>query len=334
MAENKNVRAETGQLAYRPAYGTKGRAMVLRANYFEMNFQPGVSFFSYRAKITPEPKPKRFLLEVWEKILSIQKIKDIGAASDKATELVTLEEIKKMSPLKITVNDNGQPKDYTVDLECRGEIDHKEVLAGLRNKRLRTIIDNEAVVVRALNILMAAHPGTDRRVVTLGKGNNNKFYWVDQRQQSMDLTGGLECIRGYYASVRLSAGRVLLNLSVNHSAFYRPGPLSNLCEAFVQTYGRDRALFNRYVKTLQVECTHLNDQTGNGEVRRIKTIWGLADPDDGRGEPNPPKVPDLGSCANNVKFWLNDQNNPANSRYISVAEYFKQRMYTNFKVEC
>lgn len=329
MKELKESKPRTGELASRPAYGTKGREIVLRANYFVMDFKPDVKFHSYIAKISPEPKPKRFLLEVWKQILAMPAIRQAGVATDNATELVTLGNILPLSPLRIRVDDgaNGH-KDYTVDLSSNTVIDPKDIISGLRNEKLRTIIKDEAIFVRALNILMAAYPATDRGVVTLGKGNNNKFYWVDQRQQSQDLGGGLECIRGYYASVRLAAGRALLNLSVNHSAFYRAGPMANLTAAFQNVHGRDRQLFNRYIKTLQVECTHLTDKTENGQARRIKTICGLADPSDGTDEEHPPKIARLGSCADNVQFYMAEQD-----KYISVRQYFKDRKYTNFEAE-
>ncbi|KAJ5168119.1 uncharacterized protein N7482_003713 [Penicillium canariense] len=324
IQSSQGARASKGQLALRPGYGTKGRAIVLRANFFEMEFKPSVKFYSYRVKISPEPNPKRHLKEIFANILATPNIAAIGAATDGSTELVTLGEIGNISPLTVKVDMNGEGfKEYSVHLDSYGVIDHQKVVTGLRDAALKELIDREAIVVRALNILMGGHPSKDPGTVTIGKGGN-KFFWVDDRQQSADLQGGLECLRGFFASVRLSAGRVLLNLNVTHTAFYTPGPLSRLTEAFEKTFGEDRVLFNRYVRFLRVELTHLNNGTKKGKSPRVKTIFGLASPRDGRKDAHPPRVPRLGSCADNVQFWMEERDKPGEGAYISVTDYFKK----------
>lgn len=52
-----------------------------------------------------------------------------------------------LSALRIRVDDgaNGH-KDYRVDLSSNTVIDHKDIISGLRNEKLHTIIENEAIV--------------------------------------------------------------------------------------------------------------------------------------------------------------------------------------------
>jgi hypothetical protein len=344
VSKNKGKRAEKGQLALRPAYGTIGRQIKVRANYFKIDFNPKVTFYSYIAKITPEPKAKRHLREIWKQILASSDVVKAKGASDNAAELITCARLGEapVSPIRIQEN-GGDHKDYTVKLALNGTIDHRDIVRALSNPSLVSPSDNEAILLRALNILMAAYPGTKNNVITLGKGSNNRFYWVDGDQvQSADLQDGLQGLRGYYASVRPAAGSILLNLSVNHSAFYKPGSMASLWNAVPPALRNDRQLFSRYVKMLRVECTHLNDPGEKKPVPRVKTIWGLADPEDGKGEEHPPKFKEManatkanelehkrrafGADAYSVKFFHREMNED-----ITVAKYFQDRMYTAFK---
>lgn len=346
ISENKGKRAEKGQLALRPAYGSKGKPIVVRANYFEMSLNPKVNFYSYIAKISPEPKAKRHLREIWKKILSDPEVVKVGAACDNATELVTLGHLGESPVINIQIPENGgDPKAYTVKLNLNGNgiIDHNEILKALANPKNMSPSDHEPIVVRALNILMAAYPGTKNDVITLGKANNNKFYWVSEdKQQSAKLDDALQCLRGYYASVRPGASSFFLNLSVNHSAFYKPGPLIDLWNALPPNYRQDRQLFSRYVRMLRVQCDHLKDPGEKEAVPRVKTIWSLADPDDGQNEPKPPSFKDMkgttdqnrmenkrrafGADAYSVMFYHREEN-----QYKTVADYFQKRMYTTCK---
>jgi hypothetical protein len=140
--------------------------------------------------------------------------------------------------------------------------------------------------------------------------------------------------------VRPGASSLFLNLSVNHSAFYKPGELEGLWNTVPPNYRTERQLFSRYVRTLRVQCSHLKDPGENGAVPRVKTIWSLADPDDGKKEPKPPIFKEIkqngdtpenrrrafGADAYSVKFYYQEIND-----YISVADYFQRRMYTACK---
>ncbi|KAJ5679615.1 hypothetical protein N7462_007859 [Penicillium macrosclerotiorum] len=326
IRKGKDICASKGQLARRPGYGTKGRPIILRTNFFEMAFDKNVRFYSYRIGIKPEPEPKRHLKDIFKKLLEEEKVIAVKAATDGVSELVTCAEIKDTRPLPISVdmNGNGEKKNYQVSFNFHGIIDHNQVLTGLRDATMKSQIPDEAISIRALNILMGRSPYHDPGIVTIGKGGN-KFFRIDQRCQSMYLEGGLDCIRGFFGSVRLSAGRILLNVNVNHGAFYRPGPLAFLVNEFEKVFGQDRHMFNKYVKGIRVELSHLKHETKDGKEPRVKVVWGLATPRDGRRGEHPPRVPRVGSCADNVEFYMYDRDKPqAKGRYISVTNYFKQ----------
>ncbi|KAJ5606324.1 hypothetical protein N7510_009105 [Penicillium lagena] len=300
---------KTDGLAYRPGYGTQGRPIVLRANFFEVEFKPNVEYFFYSVSIRPEGALRGQIREVFEKLMQLPHLLSCNSASDSASEVVACGKLP-IVPVDIKIGDDpSRPqKVFTVTLRDNGVVRPSELLSSLRQTDPRREYAMELIAVRSLNLLMGRHPSQDPGVVTTGRGRT-RWFWIDSRMTAADLRGGLQVVRGYFSSMRLAGGRVLLNLN--------------------STFGRDRTLFNRYIRGLRVHATHLQPTlTKSGKKKpRSKSIWALASPSDGRdakdknGRPlkHPPQVPRLGSCANHVKFYED-----THEQYISVADYFKR----------
>ncbi|KAJ5779643.1 hypothetical protein N7457_007363 [Penicillium paradoxum] len=350
VAETAKLRPEPEGLARRPGYGTSGRAIVVRTNFLPLDFKPGVKFHSYRLKLDPENAKRgqqRFIMETMLRRYS--GFNNIGVATDGATEIVTTELLPEMKhPFTCTMEDgNGNGKDsgrkshayigpWKVTLKHESSYSPEQMITTLRDSGHRKELDNEAPCLRVLNILMSAYGFKDPGINIIGKGRN-KFFRMDRRKQSIDMRGGVEAVRGYYSSVRLGAGRIMLNLNVSHGAFYRPGRMSNLAQEFVELFDQDRELLHRYVKGLKVYATHLQQRENGAGIMEypVKSILGLATPRDGRSQKtdqkpdqkpdpkfaHPPQVPRVGSCADNVKFWMERD---GKAGYISVADYFKR----------
>ncbi|KAJ5814820.1 hypothetical protein N7474_006597 [Penicillium riverlandense] len=316
-------------LAYRPGYGTQGRSIVLRANFFEVEFKPNVEYFFYSVSIRPEGAPRGQIREVFEKLMQLPPVLSCNAASDRASEIVACGKLPTV-PVDIKIGDEpSRPrKVFTVTLRENGVVRPSELLSSLRQTDPREEYSLELIAVRSLNLLMGRHPSQDPGVATIGRGRT-RWFWIDSRMTAADLRGGLQVVRGYFSSMRLAGGRALLNLNVNHGAFYKEMPFINFILEFESTFGRDRSLFNRYIRGLRVHATHLQrTPTKSGKKRpRYKSIWALASPSDARDAKDkdgrrlkyPPQVPRLGSCANNVKFYED-----THEQYISVADYFKR----------
>ncbi|CDM37030.1 hypothetical protein CBS147339_2295 [Penicillium roqueforti] len=331
VTESAKVRPESNSLARRPGYGTQGRAIVLRANFFPMEFKPNVRFYSYRLKVKPEAKKaqQKFVLDSMFRKYPLFN-KGIGVATDGATEIVTTELLPEgREPFTCSMGNGGghgggKSKAYTGPWEATLTLDSSyspaEMMACLENVNHREELENEASCLRVLNILMSAHPYKDTGISIVGKGRN-KFFRMDRRKQSMDMKAGVEAVRGYYSSVRVGAGRIFLNLNVSHSAFFRSGMLSELLVAFAQVHGTDRELLNRYLKGVKVYALHLERRENGAGVMEypVRTILGTATPRDGRPGPNPPQIENLSSSADNVKFWMGDDKK---GKYMSITEYF------------
>ncbi|CAG8906164.1 unnamed protein product [Penicillium egyptiacum] len=333
VTESAKARPVSNSLARRPGYGTQGRPVVLRANFFPMEFKPNIKFHSYRLKIKPEAKKgqQKFILESMFRKYPLFN-KGIGVATDGATEIVTTELLpENREPFRCSMGDgsghgSGTSKAYTGPWEATLTLDSSyspaDMLACLEDVNHREELPNEAPCLRVLNILMSACPYKDAGISIIGKGRN-KFFRMDKRKQSMDIKGGLEAVRGYYSSVRVGAGRIFLNLNVSHGAFFHEGLLSDILIAFQQVHGNNRELVHRYLKGLKVHALHLDSRENGSGVKEkpVRTILGVATPRDGCNGPNPPQVLHVASSAENVKFWMGDEKK---GKYVTVADYFEK----------
>ncbi|KAJ5564715.1 hypothetical protein N7513_000957 [Penicillium frequentans] len=330
--------------ARRPAYGSLGKLITVRANFFELSLDPSREFHTYRVAISPEPTPKRLKKDVFDKLLKHERITAVFGSSDMAQELITSGPLESLSPIKINLPDGNkkEPKTYTVKISKAEEKDgvvhqfsQKCLSSSLKSTQQVYPVEQETVAMRAINIMMTRVPYGDKGVVITGKGRQ-KFFWIDSRKQFAYLGGGLEVLRGFFTSVRLGADRLLLNVNVNHGTFFRPGPMIDLTHGFMKEYGEDRQLFNRYIRGLRVEVSHLPpDKDENGvEKRRQKSVWGLASPKDGKkGDKFNPRVQNLGSSPPNVEFWETDHDDKSGKtgKYISVKDYFRKAYKMDIK---
>lgn len=106
----------------------------------------------------------------------------------------------------------------------------------------------------------------------------------------------------------------------------------------------NKITLQKKLKGLRVNTIHLplktNKKTGE-KIPKIKTIFGLAHPQDGHRSEHPPQVSGLGAGPKHVKFWLGAIPSTAaavepgpskkppksalpSSTYISVYDYFKR----------
>lgn len=330
------------ELPRRPGYGTIGKPAVLRADFLELNFlDEKKSFHSYAVKMDPNPDRARLKKEVLEHVLWMPKFRRVYASSDMSQEIVTFGALEDTSSFVVKLPGSGDTtRDFKISLSANATSTPRKILGDLRSSNQPYPLECEETTTRILNIALTRVQFYDEGIVTTGKGRQ-KFFWIDGRKQYSDLGGGLEVIRGFFSSVRLGADRLLLNLNVNHGTFYRPGSMAELTDAFVKEYGEDRELFHRYVKGLRVQVSHLpkeKDATGK-LVYRLKSVWGVATPGDGRDKDNerekerhpdrdlnyhPSRIARQGSSPPNVEFWETDKSDPSKKKgnYISVAKYF------------
>ncbi|GAM91567.1 hypothetical protein ANO11243_096190 [Dothideomycetidae sp. 11243] len=337
------------RLPTRPAYATKGKPVVLWANHFNLRAPNALVLYRYHVNVVPEAKGKK-LKHVFELLLQepgLERVctdfKSLLLARDK------MEDREIQLVYRSEMEDDPQPgaRTYVVKIQLSGTLDVGELVTAMHRAQpaADSLSGAHLQILQSLNILLGHYPQSRPDTTTVG-GNNHFFF--GQRKVEFDLGGGLQGLRGYFRSVRLGTGRLLVNINVNHAVFFRPGPLTELINIFGQTYGYHRPQLERFLRKVRVETTHLpvKKNKAGQKIPRIKTIWGLAKETDGRKLPHPPIVASFGAGAAEVQFWLEptpestvlastDGNarkkgkpkpstGPTSGQYISVLDFFKQ----------
>ena len=187
-------------------------------------------------------------------------------------------------------------------------------------------LENRDWLIQALNIFLRHHARTSTDVTTLGR----KVFPMDGGGGELDFLHCLSALRGFYSSVRLATSRILVNVNISHSTFYKVGPSSWRLTTFMSVFEdqvtkTDKAQNTiETVKNANYSLTNLEvflqgllvqycvvekeDQKKNPKnVLKVRRIHGLAHQDDGRHPGNllkyPPKVPSFGAGPMEVEFY-------------------------------
>jgi eukaryotic translation initiation factor 2C len=215
---------------------------------------------------------------------------------------------------------NRRIKGY--ELSKTGEFSLAELVRSLKAVQSGAWFAGQGDVVQLLNIIIGKVPNDTANVYCLGQ---NKYYpgINSPLMESVDITGGLIALRGYYASVRTSSNRILVNLNVASAACYKDGPLIDLVSKYVNSRGpigpQDLVRAEAFIRMLRVQTNYLKALDKNGKpkmdaqgrpqtVLGLKSIVGLARNGD----------------AKTATFDWKDPKTPnAAARKISVFEFFK-----------
>ena len=252
------------------------------------------------------------------------------AASDLAKLLVSIDSIpntkfalKYYSEVETEADANAQ--EYVVSVKHAKSCHLSDLLRFIQFTEASVELTDPAPLLQALNIFQKHNAKMSHNVVTKGRGASRIFelqkpLQFDRNPNSAvwDLGGFLYAMRGYYSSVRAATGRVLVNVTVTHGAFFKERPLLEILRSCSSLRH-----MNAIVSRLVVDRVHINVVKNGQRVPAPVTLIGIASPKYGRNRANPPRIPRICANANEVEFWL-EQNGAAQGRYISVADFFKQ----------
>ncbi|KAH9994550.1 argonaute-like protein [Russula compacta] len=254
----------------RPDYGTKGKPIKLRTNFFPIRVPKG-PLHEYDVSISPrDVSNRRVRRRIFQLAESTQDWFSNGlkgrVAHDSSAKLIAANLLPQ--PLTITltyfedddvegrIKEQGK-KEYTLTIKYIQPIETdglQQYLVGHAQYRNYDILP----VISALNLILSAHPNRTQTGAGVMVGKNRYFFPPVSPQSQSSLGGGLEAWRGYFSSVRPSFNQLMVNVNVCATAFYSEGNLAEAMIAFEQaSFG---ARMSAFVQRIRVKTDHLGHQ--------------------------------------------------------------------------
>ena len=336
----------------RPCYGTKGQTVTLWANYVEMTPPRDLELYRYNIVV----KDKKVAGRKREQIVRLAL--SMGELAEFSGEVVTDFKATLISRRLLTTTEyrfiyraekedppvTGEEYKVSIELDCQLSVLH--LLDYLNSTSLSDFCLQEPQIITALNILIRHYAKSQGNLAALG---SSKTFSLDSTAR-WDLGQCLVALRGYFSSVRVATGRILVNVNVSHGAFYAPVALTRLMDLhWDHRNGSIDISKMPLFQGLRVTVTHIRRQNSAGEwIPGAKTIFGFATTDDGDGqEEKRPKVRCNGATPKDVQFFLEDSSESSNQsgdkskgprkgkppggpsvalaagRHVTVSQYFK-----------
>ena len=86
-----------------------------------------------------------------------------------------------------------------------------------------------AMIIQGLNIFLGHFRKIAKDIAAVGP--HKVFYIRWEQIKIRNLGQGVNAMRGFFSGVRLTTGRILVNVNVHHAAFHDEQPLASLVES-------------------------------------------------------------------------------------------------------
>ncbi|OQV21162.1 Protein argonaute-1 [Hypsibius exemplaris] len=243
----------------RPNIGGEGRPIVLRANHFQLHVPRGF-IHHYDISIQPDKCPRRVNRDIIETMVqgySHSIFNGQKPVFDGKKNLYTRDALpigKEKRELEVTLPGEGKDRVFHVAIKWVAKVslyDLKEALEGARAMPPDCLL--------ALDVVMRHLPSMTYTPVGRSFFSSPDGYYHP-------LGGGREVWFGFHQSVRPSQWKMMLNIDVSATAFYKAQPVIEfMCEVLdvrdVNEQKRplidsQRVKFTKEIKGLKIEITH------------------------------------------------------------------------------
>ncbi|XP_032815439.1 protein argonaute-2 isoform X2 [Petromyzon marinus] len=248
------------QAPLRPGFGTVGKPIQLRANYFEVDI-PKMDLLHYDIDIKPEKCPRRVNREVVEHMVQHFKHKIFGDRKpvfDGRKNLYTVTPLpigRDRVELEVTLPGEGKERVFKVTIKWMANVSLQLLHEALSGRLAQIPYES----IQGLDVVMRHLPSM--RYTPVGRS-----FFTPPEGYSQPLGGGREVWFGFHQSVRPCMWKMMLNIDVSATAFYKAQPVIEfMCEVLdlrtVEEQPRplsdsQRVKFTKEIKGLKVEITH------------------------------------------------------------------------------
>lgn len=245
----------------RPDFGTSGRTIKLQANFFEMDI-PKIEIYHYEIDIKPDKCPRRVNREIVEHMVLHFKAQIFGDRKpvfDGRKNLYTAMPLPiardKQVELEVTLPGEGKDRIFKVAIKWMACVS-LQALHDALSGRLPSV---PFETIQALDVVMRHLPSM--RYTPVGRS-----FFTASEGCANPLGGGREVWFGFHQSVRPSLWKMMLNIDVSATAFYKAQPVIEfMCEVLdfksIEEQQKpltdsQRVKFTKEIKGLKVEITH------------------------------------------------------------------------------
>lgn len=302
----------------RPAFGAKGREVILWANYFALTVDPK-PLYKYSLTVSRlaakksggesktggegggapaqhEAKGRKLRLIVEQALNSLPKKGRVATEYKQQVITVGKLELPPNGTVKVVLPDDQRQDAWTVNFNTVNSNNNSpagpesvqitDLLAyiqTMRDSSNETVFPKYQGEIDALNVIFGHAPRTDPHVSAVG---SSRFFAFDAtRKEAASTQPPIEILRGYYQSVRPATGRLLLNTNVTAGVFRYSGPLKDIFDRIrVPRMGNSELTrLHKLLSKARIEVGFPGAKPGEGITWSVRTAAGLCAVRDGTG---------------------------------------------------
>jgi len=243
----------------RPNLGREGRGIQLRANHFQISMPRGF-VHHYVISIQPDKCPRKVNRDIIETMVtSYAKIfSTMKPVFDGRSNMYTRDPLpigKEKVDLEVTLPGEGKDRVFHVSIRWEAQVSLYQLEEALEGRQRSIPCD----AVQALDVVMRHLPSM--RYTPVGRS----FFSAPEGYYH-PLGGGREVWFGFHQSVRPSQWKMMLNIDVSATAFYKSqAVIEFMCEVLdirevseqrKPLTDSQRVKFTKEIKGLKIEITH------------------------------------------------------------------------------
>jgi len=249
------------QCPARPSTGNEGRTILLRANHFQVRIPKGF-IHHYEITIQPDKCPRRVNREITETMVQAYSQKIFNGQKpvfDGRKNMYSRDPLpigREKVDLEVTLPGDGRDRVFKVAIKWIAQISLFHLEDALEGRSQNMPFD----AIQALDVVMRHLPSMTYTPV------GRSFFQPPSGYDVHPLGGGREVWFGFHQSIRPSHWKMMLNIDVSATAFYKSQPVIEfLCEVLdvrdITEQRRplidsQRVKFTKEIKGLKVEITH------------------------------------------------------------------------------